>query len=157
MAVVTSLKETSRLTLFFGSKSKQIWNNVQSFKRGITQKFPRIGRLQFWQLGQTYSLKLTKSVSSESWKKLQFFSVPKDFSSICSQGHLLPFWQTQENSSSLFLKLHFLPKKLKGFNNLFQKCCSVSVLLDTHNVVLLARPGSFPWIPSYSGQSPKSV
>ena len=80
MAVVTTLKGTPRLTLFFWLKVQTSLKQCPKLqKKGFTQKFPRIGRLQFWQIGQTYSLKLTKSIRSESWKKLQFFLLQKVF------------------------------------------------------------------------------
>ena len=75
MAVVTTLKKNFRIKVFYSWLKNQlyVWNSVQVSKKVSPQKNPRILRLQFWQLGQTFSPKITKKSSFRILKEIAFF------------------------------------------------------------------------------------
>ena len=116
--------------LFLAQSPNKFETMSNASKKVFPHNFARIGWLQFWQLGKNSTLKMTKRVRSESWKKLHFFSILKGFSSICSSAQLLQFWRPWKMFSPLSVKLHLKSLKPKILNNLFQKSCSASNPLD---------------------------
>ena len=132
MAVVTNLKETSRPMLFFWLKVQTSLKQCTKLqKKYFFKNFQGEVDCSFDNTARLLRQRIDKESSFRILKEYAFFSILRGFSSICSSGYLLQFWEPWKKYSLLSVKLHLKSLKPKFLNSLFQKSYSASNPLDT--------------------------
>ena len=123
MAVVTTLKKNFRIKVFYSWLKNQlyVWNSVQVSKKVSPQKNPRILRLQFWQLGQTFSPKITKKSSFRILKEIAFFFDFKSFFLNLFPWTIFAFLATPKKFFATVPEISFITQKTWSFQQFLSK------------------------------------